>query len=225
MSGDSAYPPPGAGQQPTGPEYPPPGHPGPASYAPQVQPGWGPPPAVQHPAPPGRWAPPGGLPLGAAHKPGAVPLRPLTLSDMFDAAFKIIRFNPRATVGSAVLVAAVSMAIPVLVTGGLSMAADLSLDASGGEPTTAELAGLVGALGSLLVGSFLQTIGLVLVTGMVARVCAAAAVGRRLGLVEAWRETRGRRWRLLGLTLLLAGMLLAVVGAYAGLWVGVVTLA
>jgi hypothetical protein len=32
--------------------------------------------------------------LGAAHKPGAMPLRPLTLGDMYDAAFRIIRFNP-----------------------------------------------------------------------------------------------------------------------------------
>ena len=59
--------------------------------------------------------------LGAAHKPGAVPLRPLTLSDMYDAAFRIIRFNPKATVGSAVLVAAVAMAIPVVVTAFLSL--------------------------------------------------------------------------------------------------------
>ena len=33
---------------------------------------------------------------------------------MYDAAFRIIRFNPKATVGSAVLVAAVAMAIPVI---------------------------------------------------------------------------------------------------------------
>ena len=54
--------------------------------------------------------------LGAAHKPGAMPLRPLGLGDIYDAAFRIIRFNPKATVGSAVLVAAVAMAIPILVT-------------------------------------------------------------------------------------------------------------
>ncbi len=48
--------------------------------------------------------------LGAAHKPGAMPLRPLGLGDMYDAAFRIIRFNPKATVGSAVLVATIAMA-------------------------------------------------------------------------------------------------------------------
>ena len=45
---------------------------------------------------------------------------------MYDAAFKIIRFNPRATVGSAVLVAAIAMAIPVLATAALGAALDLS---------------------------------------------------------------------------------------------------
>ena len=64
---------------------------------------------------------------GAAHKPGAIPLRPLSLGDMYDAAFKIIRFNPRATVGSAVLVAAIAMAIPVLATAALGAALDLSM--------------------------------------------------------------------------------------------------
>ena len=66
--------------------------------------------------------------LGAAHKPGAMPLRPLGLGDFYDAAFRIIRFNPKATVGAAVLVAAVAMAIPVLATAVLSGAADLTLD-------------------------------------------------------------------------------------------------
>ena len=63
-----------------------------------------------------------------------MPLRPLGLGDMYDAAFKIIRYNPAATVGSAVLVAAVAMAIPVLVTTTLSATLELpsmAPDASG----------------------------------------------------------------------------------------------
>ena len=69
--------------------------------------------------------------LGAAHKPGAIPLRPLQLGDMYDAAFRIIRFNPKATVGSAVLVTAVAMLIPVLVTAVLTWTVDLSFDENG----------------------------------------------------------------------------------------------
>src|SRR3954451_20779532 len=100
MSGSEPYPPPG---------WAPP---------PEPRPGWStpygaPPSYSSHPGPPQ----PGYLPmpgmLGAAHKPGALPLRPLSLGDIYDAGFKVIRFNPKATVGAAVLVSAVAMAAPV----------------------------------------------------------------------------------------------------------------
>jgi hypothetical protein len=161
--------------------------------------------------------------LGAAHKPGAIPLRPLGLGDMYDAAFRIIRFNPRATVGSSVLVAAVAMAIPVLVTSVLTWTVDLSL-AGGADASSAGAAGLVGAMASLAslgLGTILQSIGLILVTGMIAHVTAAAAVGRRLSLGEAWRATHGKRWRLIGLAALLGLMMLGVIGAYALTWLPV----
>lgn len=209
MSEDGSYPPPGGGS----PE---------------------PPRAAPYPAPGSATAPAGGTPhplthaapgmLAAAHKPGALPLRPLGLRDMYDAAFKIIRFNPTATVGSAVLVTAAAMAIPVLVTGLLSFVVDLSLERSSDDMSGADVAGLIGAFGSLGLGMVLQSIGLVLVTGMIAHVAAAAAVGRRLSLGEAWTATRGKRWRLLGLTLLLASMTTAILAGYAVTWFPVVAL-
>ncbi len=163
--------------------------------------------------------------LGAAHRPGALPLRPLGLSDMYDAAFRIIRFNPKATVGSAVLVASITMAIPVLVTAVLSLTLGTAFDASGEIADGAaigEVVGLVGSFGALLLGSFLLQFGLIFVTGMVAHVTAAAAVGRRLSLGQAWAATRGKRWRLVGLTLLLNLFLIVLVAGYALLWVVVV---
>ncbi len=189
-----------------------------------------------HPAavpPPGQYPaqfhgqPSGQLPghfRGAAHKPGAIPLRPLGLGDIYDAALKIIRFNPKATVGSAVLVTAVAMAIPVTITAVLTFAVDLSLDPEATDYSASEAAGMIGSFGSLGLGIFLQSIGLVLVTGMIAHVVAAAAIGQRLSLGEAWARTRGKRWRLIGLTLLLLGMTLLLVAAYAVAWVGVVAL-
>ena len=60
-------------------------------------PGWSAPSQAAH-APGALTARPGPPPaqhgVAAAHKPGAIPLRPLGLGDMYDAAFKIIRFNP-----------------------------------------------------------------------------------------------------------------------------------
>lgn len=199
----------------------------------------------QYPPPPGWSAPsqspvipsygqPGPAPvraMGAAHKPGAIPLRPLSIGDMYDAAFKIIRFNPRATVGSAVLVAAIAMAIPLLVTAALGAALDLSFTGdlfAGSDPneplavTGEEIAGLGGVFGSLILGSILQGIGLILVGGMIAHVVAAAAIGHKLTLGQAWAATHGKRWRLIGLTLLLGAATTLVIVLYVLTWVAVV---
>lgn len=202
-------------------QFPPPGPAGPSRPQPPP-PGIGPA-AASYSAPLPR--PPHGGMLGAAHKPGAVPLRPLTLSDMYDAAFRIIRFNPRATVGSAVLVAAVAMAIPVAVTTVLSFGLDLSLRVDDSGELSGDLGGLVGSFGSLGLGSVLQTIGLILVGGMIAHVVAAAAIGRRLTLEQAWAATRGKRWRLVGLTAILGLALTLILALYALSWVPVVLVA
>ncbi len=179
-----------------------------------------PPPPPPYPAPPR---------LGAAHKPGAIPLRPLALGDIYDAAFKIIRFNPKATVGSAVLVAAVAMAIPVLGTAALGSAMDVSLPdqltgttSSTSDPLAfSDVAGFVGVMGTLVLGSIFQGIGLILVGGMMAHVVAAAAVGRKLSLGEAWSATRGKRWRLIAVTLLLGVATTLIMVVYALSWVAV----
>jgi hypothetical protein len=162
--------------------------------------------------------------LGAAHKPGAMPLRPLGLGDIYDAAFRIIRFNPKATVGSAVLVATVAWLVPVVVTALLSFTLDLSLDISGSGGSS-DVVGLVGSLGSLAVAGMLVGFGTILVTGMIAHVAAAAAVGRRLTLGEAWGATRGKRWRLIGMAFLLGVAVLLLMAIYALLWVLVVVAA
>ena len=192
MSGSQSYPPPGGGPS----EPPPPGW---QPQAPPRTPTWVPSP--DHPA---ARRPRSGRPgmLGAAHKPGAMPLRPLGLGDIYDAAFRIIRFNPKATVGSAVLVAAVAMAIPVLVTAVLSAVGRPLRSTRGRADRHPELVGLLGRHRRVGLGAALQYVGMIFVTGMIAHVTAAAAIGRRLSLGEAWAATRGKRWRLLGLALL-----------------------
>jgi len=163
---------------------------------------------------------------GAVHKPGAMALRPLGLGDIYDAAFRIIRFNPKATVGSAVLVAAVAMAVPLLLTAVLTFTVGITYDATAStteiSTDTADLAGLVASFGALAFGSVLQAIGLIFVTGMVAHVAAAAAIGKRLSLGQAWAATAGKRWRLVGLSLLLGLLLTVAVTVYVVLWVVVV---
>ena len=198
---------------------PPPGYAPPPGPVPP--PGWAPPapPTAQQP-----WRPPPGM-LGAAHKPGAMPLRPLGLGDIFDAAFRIIRFNPKATVGAAVLVSSVVMLIPIALTALLTFTVGTALDASGDLDTSSssfEVAGTLGSVGALVIGAVLLQVGLIFVTGMIAHVTEAAAIGRRLSLGQAWARTRGKRWRLLGLTLTINLLWLVVLLLYVLLWVGVV---
>lgn len=219
------YPPPGAPPPAdpvppgaAGPSFPAPGA-GPGAAPGPVATGWAPYPTTGGPRP----AP--GLLLGAAHKPGALPLRPLNLGAIYDAAFRIIRFNPKATVGAAVMVTAVVMLIPIIVTLVVTFTIGIAADASGEvdpDASVAELVGVLAAYGSLLLSLVLAQVGVVFVTGMVAHVTRAAAVGRRLGLGEAWAATRGKRWRLLGLTLLLNLTFLFLLVVYVALWVLVV---
>lgn len=158
------------------------------------------------------------------HKPGIIALRPLGLGDLYDGAFRAIRHNAGATVGASVLLAAIAMAIPVLVTALMSATGDLALDVAGDSDSAASTTAGALAIGSLGLGTLLQGLGTVLVTAMVARVVGAAVVGRTMTLAEAWAETRGRRWRLVGLAALLAVGLTLLVALYVAAWVALAVL-
>lgn len=207
-------------------QYPPPGAPGDGwdKQAPQQVPAPGQLPAArgQHPA----WA--GPPPPGAvAPRPGAVPLRPLGLGDILDGAVKIVRHNAGATVGASLLVGALAMAVPVVTTFLLWAGTGLSgaLDPMTSEDPLASdtnLAATLGVLASWLAGFAVQYLGVMLVTGMVVHVTAAAALGRTVSLGEAWAATAGKRLRLVGLVLLLGFLTTLALTIYVVLCVAVV---
>jgi hypothetical protein len=205
MSGDDLYPPPGYTPPPERTTaFPPPGAPvGPAGMPPYN---------------PGPYNPGFGQ-LVAAHKPGVIPLRPLTLGDIYDGAFKTIRRSPGATVGAAVLVSSVAMLIPLLLGGLIVRLADVSVSMTETEDSAA-FTGLLN--GTQYGGSLVQALGLIFVTGIVSLVVASATLGRRISLGEAWQGTHGKRWRLLGLSLFLSLMVLLMIAVYAALWIPVV---
>jgi hypothetical protein len=176
------------------------------------------------------------------HKPGVVALRPLTLGDFFDGAFKTIRRNPKAMVGLAAAVSTGAMVVPVLVTLVLAATVGLTADDPFSEPATGGFrAGLESSVGSgayavsTLLGALFGFLASVVLTGMLVRVVAEAVLGRATTIGQAWTAVRGQLLRLFGLTLLnllvtvlltgvpvLVGVLLGVgVGAGAGIGVGV----
>ena len=213
---------PGPEQRPPGwnPPPPPPAYGQPAygqpAYAPppgygQAPPPYGQPPAYGQPAP---YAPPppGYPPLHQArpaYKPGTIPLRPLGLGDMYSGAIETVRRNPKATLGVAAVVLTVIMLIPSLVAviwGALAGFGSTVASSNNTGDFTPEDIGLVL---TTLVGAVLGWIATIVLTGMIVHVVEHAARGQKLSAGAAWKLTRSRVWRLIGLALV--SLLLPVV--------------
>ena len=172
--GHAAYPsaPPGQqpGQQPGQPVGLPPGQ-GPAPMGPRYG---------QHP--------------GMEFRPGVIPLRPLTLGDLYGAVIKAIRGNVAATMGLA-FVTTLLFLVPTTALGAW-VASQESLDIE----STQDLFPIAGTLGSV-VPSLGTSGSAVLLTGFVAFVISQAVMGRRVTAGQTWEGTRGRLLPLVGATI------------------------
>ncbi|WP_369798491.1 hypothetical protein [Mycobacterium sp. URHB0044] len=205
-SGYQDYPP--AGYPPPG--YAPPGYP-PPGYAP---PGYAPP-----GYPPAGYAPPGYPPPGypAALKPGVIPLRPLSLSDIFNGAIAYVRMNPKATLGlTTVIVVAAQVIALVLQTGTLSATGGLTpmFSESGDEISTAAL---VGSSLSGLAGAVTTGLSAIVLSGLLTVVVGRAVFGASITIGEAWQRVRGRLLALFGFTALEALGAVLLAGIVAGI--------
>ena len=130
------------GPSPESPRYPPAGYPAPGYGA---GPGYaGPPPgywSAPDYGPPSYGAPPGygwgsqygPPPVPGAAKPGIIPLRPLTLSEIFNGAVGYIRTNPKATLGLTAIVVVVMQIFTLIALFGPLAAHGKIHDRSGGR--------------------------------------------------------------------------------------------
>ena len=168
------------------------------------------------PVPPGLspWGPP-------VHQPGVVPLRPLTLGDIFGGALQTVRHNPKATVGLAAVVTFGFMLIPMLATVVFGAVGEVpSFDIAAEESAEADMANV--ALGVSTLGSALfSVLASIVVTGLIVRVVEAAVVGEKITAGEAWRRSRRRLPPLLGLTMLVFVGVIVVLGVTIGLGLAV----
>jgi len=195
-SAPGSWPPPGAPAPPPGGPYPVLPTAGPAAYG-------GPPPMGPNP-----WGPP-------VHQPGVVPLRPLTLGDIFGGALQTVRANPKATVGIAAVVTFGFLLIPILATvllgvGGGMPAYDVMAPA---QESDAMDAGDIGLLVSSGVSGIFGLLASIVVTGLIVRVVEQALVGAKISAGEAWQLSKGRLLPLLGLTLLVLVVFVVVLAA------------
>ncbi len=196
------YPPPG---------YPPPGYPHypPPGYQPYPPPGYQgyPPAGYSGYAPPG-YPPPGyfmGPPAPPAIKPGVIPLRPLSLTDILNGAFAYIRTNPKATLGLTTVVVVIAQIIGLILQIG-PLAAMGELGVLRGEE--ASTAAALGSSASGIASTVTTLLSSVLLSGMLTVIVGRAVFGAGITIGEAWQRVRGRLLPLIGYTLL---WLLAVV--------------
>jgi hypothetical protein len=156
------------------------------------------------------WAPP--------PKPGLIPLRPIGFGALLGAAFQVLRRNPKATFGSALIVQAAIMLVTVVVVGAITFWAVDRIDSAPLDQRDAVTAGsiLIGAL-SAIIPLALSLIASALLQAIIVVEVARATLGEKLRLGPLWRRAATRLWPLTLWTLLLTGALLIGMGVIAGI--------
>jgi hypothetical protein len=166
------------------------------------------------------WPPPGygpppygyGAPPVPTAKAGIIPLRPLTLSEIFNGGVGYIRTNPKATLGlTATVVVVMQIVTLIAFTGPLAVHGKLTT-ARADELTW----GIVGAWAGSAAAALLVTwLGGILLSGMLTVIVGRAVFGSPITVGETWGKIRGRLLPLFGLALLEAAIVTALLGLVA----------
>lgn len=150
-------------------------------------------------------ATPGPGPGQGASQPGIVPLRPLTLGEIYDGAFRAIRANPLVMFGFAAVVVTVLVAVQAA----LTWTSYEQINAIVGQPapTEADLEELYGTLISTLSGSLVAAavsfVGTTILNGLLIHSVSQSVIGRTVSLGQVWALARPQLLRLLLLTLVI----------------------
>lgn len=177
--------------------------------------GWqqpGPPPGGQQSwggPPPGG---PGWAPRAQAPKPGVIPLRPLGVGEILDGAISYIRAHPKVTLGLAAVVLTLTQLIQVPTQYLLLGSLDSLASPSGPMPTPGDLAAVAaGASGAALLSAVVSFVAVTILTGLLIVVVSQSVMGRPVTFAETWATARPRLLGLIGLTILTALIIGAVV--------------
>jgi hypothetical protein len=122
-------------------------------------------------------------------RPGIIPLRPLTVTEILDGAIAVVRLNPRTVLGLSALVVAIKVAIAT----GLTLLTDEVSLGPVGAPIVAQL----GSGSSSVIGLLLAALVGAVLTGMLVIVASEAVLGRTVRAGEVWRRIRRRIFPLL----------------------------
>ena len=182
-------------------------------------PGWGQPTLTGPPGPPG-WGPaPGWMPpqqpKGGDARTGPLPLHPMTLSDILDGAFKLLKAN-----AGTIVVIVSAFVVPLQLLSGFAtremLGGDSFVDMLG-DPSVANESTSTSSTVVSLVTSGIWYIVLPFIAGAISKVVAASYLGRELRAGEALRATLRRAWALFASWVLVH--LLEVAGFLVGILV------
>ena len=153
--------------------------------------------------------------MGAAnlyvYKPGIIPLRPLSIGDIYQGAFAAIKTNARTMFGFTAALLGVALVISV----GINYAIiNLALPSyiNADSPYASALGGAFSAF-SQLGGTLLQSLATVLLSGLIVVAVSRSVLGRVASSNEVWERTRSKFLPLIGLniiTSIISGLMMII---------------
>src|SRR5690625_1206574 len=161
----------------------------------------------QYGAPTAAMAPP------IAAQPGIIPLRPLTLGEIYDGAFRAVRTNPGVMFGLAAVIVGATLLLQTAMSFIILDQLETALLRDAATVDFTMLAG--GALGIVLT-ALLTSLATLVYTGLAIVSVSESVLGNKVSLGELWRRAKGRVWRLVLLTIVESvGAFLAIAAIYA----------
>lgn len=139
-----------------------------------------------------------------APKPGCIPLRPLTVSEILGGAFEAIKRNARTVLWLSATVGAVQALIALIVQRYASVQGDRAIDRSDPAHPHVHWDQFGKLLGSTVGLSLLGSLFAAVLTGMVVVVVTEDVVGRTASFELLRSKVRSRIWRLILLSLLVS---------------------
>lgn len=132
-------------------------------------------------------------------KPGLIPLRPLGFGTLLGAPFQVLRRNPKATFGSALIVQSLSVLISLLVLGPATFIALDRIESASAAEREAVTAGSIAAIIlAALIPVVFTVLASALLQGVIVLEVARATLGEKLRLRTLWKAALRRLWPLLG---------------------------
>lgn len=177
---------------------------------PTTPPGWAPPPPTYGPAPaPGYGSYGIALPKAGDARTGPLPLHPMSVGDVLDGSFKLLKANART-----ILLVVATIIVPIQFVSAFAIREQFSTGILNvlQDPTLVENQNTVGFgnIGVTIVTGLFSLLTAPLIAGAVSRVVAASYLGQHMGPAEALRLTVRRFGALLAASILV--FLVEVVG-------------